>query len=96
MWKNIVQPDRPQVTLWRMRIACWIPKATDTDSEYVILIDLPRQHERASILRHTYIACLVANFSIHVQINFEENFYLQISKASHWMARFQGKWHKTL
>jgi len=24
-WKNIVQPDRPQMTIWRMHIACWIP-----------------------------------------------------------------------
>jgi len=23
MWKNIVQPDRPQVTIWRIRIACY-------------------------------------------------------------------------
>jgi hypothetical protein len=27
----------PQVTMWRMRIACWTPKATDTNSEYVIV-----------------------------------------------------------
>jgi len=27
MWKNIVEGDRTQVTIWRMRIACWIPKA---------------------------------------------------------------------
>jgi hypothetical protein len=25
------------MTIWRMRIACWIPKATNTHSEYVIL-----------------------------------------------------------
>ena len=24
MWKNIVWPDRPQISIWRMRIACWI------------------------------------------------------------------------
>jgi hypothetical protein len=30
--KNIVQPGRPQMTIWRMRIACWIPKATNTDA----------------------------------------------------------------
>jgi hypothetical protein len=24
MWKNILELDRPQMTLWRMRIACWI------------------------------------------------------------------------
>ena len=29
MWKNIVEPDRPQMTILRMRIACWIPKATN-------------------------------------------------------------------
>jgi hypothetical protein len=29
MWKNIVERVRPQVIIWRMRIAYWIPKATD-------------------------------------------------------------------
>ena len=23
MWKNIVEPYRPQITTWRMHIACW-------------------------------------------------------------------------
>ena len=44
-----------------MRIACGIPKTTNTQSEYVILIACPRQqwlHERASVLRYTYVACL--------------------------------------
>jgi len=27
MWKNTVEPDIPQITIWRMRIACWIRKA---------------------------------------------------------------------
>jgi len=26
MWTDTVEPGRPQVTVWRMRIACWIPK----------------------------------------------------------------------
>jgi len=26
------------MTIWRMRIACSIPKSTDTQSEYVIVI----------------------------------------------------------
>jgi hypothetical protein len=30
MWKHIILPDKPQKTMWRMRIACWIPKATQT------------------------------------------------------------------
>jgi len=55
MWENIVEHDRPQMTIWRMRIACWIPKATKTNSECVITIAFPLQkslHERASILRY--------------------------------------------
>ena len=53
MWKNIVEPGSPKTTIWRMRIACWIPKATKTLSEYVMLIALPLQqglHERPSVL----------------------------------------------
>jgi hypothetical protein len=37
MWENIVERGRTQMAIWRMRVACWIPKATDTNSEYVIL-----------------------------------------------------------
>ena len=37
MWKNIAQPDKPQMTIWRMRIECWIPKVTNTHSDYVII-----------------------------------------------------------
>jgi len=36
MWKNIVERGRPQITTWLMRISCWIPKATNTQSYYVI------------------------------------------------------------
>jgi len=38
MWKNIVELDRPQIIIWRIHIACWIHKATNTHSQYVILI----------------------------------------------------------
>jgi len=31
------EPDMPQTTIRRMRMACWITKATNTQSEYVIL-----------------------------------------------------------
>jgi len=43
MRKNIVQPDRPEVTVRRMRIACWILKATNTHSEYAIFVAFPLQ-----------------------------------------------------
>ena len=57
MWKNIVEQDRSRMKIWRMRIACWIRRATNTHSGCVILTDFPLQqwlHERASMLRfHT-------------------------------------------
>jgi len=45
-----------------MCIACWIPKATDTHSEYVILIAFQLQqwlNEMASMLRYMYTGYLV-------------------------------------
>ena len=64
VWKNIVEPGRPQMTIWFMRIACWLPKATDphTTSQYVILITFPLQqrlYECALMLRYTYNAPLI-------------------------------------
>ena len=50
------------MTVWRMRISCWVTKVTNTHSEYVVLIALPRQqwlYERVSVLRYTYIAGVV-------------------------------------
>jgi hypothetical protein len=58
IWKNIVD-----VRIWRMLITCWIPEDKNTHSEYVIRIAFPLQqwllHERASMLRYTYIVCRV-------------------------------------
>jgi hypothetical protein len=65
MWKNKPESDRTQITTWRMRFACWIPKDTNTHSEYVILIAFPGQQmlrERASMLRYMYIGCVVSSF----------------------------------
>ena len=35
MWENIVEPDRLQMTIWRMRSACRITKATNTHSKHI-------------------------------------------------------------
>jgi len=40
MWENKVDPDWPHMTIWRMCVACRIPKATNAHSQYVILIAL--------------------------------------------------------
>jgi hypothetical protein len=41
MWKNIVERGRPQMTIWRMRIACLTPSATSSRPEYAIFIVFP-------------------------------------------------------
>jgi len=35
MWKNVLDRGRSQMTIRRMRIACWMPKATNTRSQFV-------------------------------------------------------------
>ena len=57
--------------IWLMHSACWIPKATNTHSQYVIFVAIQQQqslHERPSILRHAsvYISCRVAQCLRHV------------------------------
>jgi hypothetical protein len=67
--KILVELDTKQTKIWCTLIAVWIPKATNTQSEYVILIAFPLQqllHERSSMLRYTYIVCLVCVLKIEV------------------------------
>jgi len=48
--------------LWNTHIRCWITKASDTHSEYVILVAFPPQqwlHGHNSMFRYTYSACPV-------------------------------------
>jgi len=76
MWKNILEPGRLQMTIWPMRFVCWITKATDTHSEYVILIAFPLQHwstECFPVIRYTYIGCLVTDFTtFYFTLNYKE------------------------
>jgi hypothetical protein len=41
MWKSFVERGRPQMTIWRMHIACWIPKAANTYTGNVKIIAFP-------------------------------------------------------
>jgi len=62
MWKNVVEPGRPQTTMWHMLMACLLSKATNRHSECVTHIALPLHQwllKRTSALRYTYFACIV-------------------------------------
>jgi hypothetical protein len=61
-WKNAVEPYRLRMTIQRTRISSWIPRATNARSEYVRPVTFLQQqwlHEHASVLRCSFIACLV-------------------------------------
>jgi hypothetical protein len=67
----MVQPSRPQMKICSMRITCWITKTTNTHSEYVTPIPFPLQQclqNRASLLRFTYIVCLLYFYSSLLKI----------------------------
>ena len=42
-WENIVERGRPQMAIWRLRIAYWIRKATNIHAGYVRFIAFPLQ-----------------------------------------------------
>ena len=67
IWNSTAQQDRPQMTIRHMRFLCWITKATSTHSEFVIFTAFLLQQwlpQHASILRHTYTACLVVRLTM--------------------------------
>jgi hypothetical protein len=66
-----------QITTQRIHFACWLTKATDIHSEYVILIAAPLQHwihERTTVSRF-YVHCWLVtdlnfmNFEILMAVN---------------------------
>jgi hypothetical protein len=63
MWKNTADGCRPLMAIWRMRTACWIPKGTNTNSEYAILIAFSTTimfARKRLLLGYTYISCFVS------------------------------------
>jgi hypothetical protein len=64
---SYVAYPRPHMTIRRMRIACWIPKATKTHSQYVIFISFPQQqklYERGS----SFVICTLRGSSYLKQL----------------------------
>jgi hypothetical protein len=87
----------------QMRIACWIPEATNTHSQYVILIAFPLQqwlYQCASLLHYTYIACIVLNRNI-ITFPKKATFWISschtvvtISTVCVWKKMSRPDWHK--
>ena len=86
MWKNAVQRGRPRITIQRMRIACWIPRTTNTNTDCVTLIAFPLQqllHECHLMLRYIYTACLVLFFAVALRPNAGHGLLIHVVSRSH-------------
>ena len=60
--ENVCATGQPWMTMWHMHMACWIQKATNALSQYVILIAFQLQqllHQRALILRYRTLPLLL-------------------------------------
>jgi len=53
------------MTIMRKRIACWMPKASDTYAEYVILIAFPLQKRFA----RTHLSITLCTFLVSVPLS---------------------------
>jgi hypothetical protein len=60
MWQHTAERSRSQMTIWRMRFTCWIHKATNTHSEYVIFTAFPQPRvvRRTRLNLTLYLHCL--------------------------------------
>ena len=67
MWKNTLEPSRPQMIMLHMHTAWWMLKATKTHSDYVTVIAILLQqwlHEHSSVLCYMYIASLDSSCNV--------------------------------
>jgi len=38
VWKNVVEPERPKMTIWRIHISRWVPKATNDKFDVILTV----------------------------------------------------------
>ena len=72
-WKNIVDPERPHVTIWQKLITCWILKATNTNQVCIILFVLCN-NDYKNARQYYVIRTLLILFL---------NYYVKFGKESH-------------
>jgi hypothetical protein len=92
--KYIVERGRPQMTMWRMRVACWIPKATNSYSECVMFISfstatmIPRMRPQCYVTRILPVLCSVKLGSCCVDPN-------TLYMMSHWKAALGDRYQNS-
>jgi hypothetical protein len=87
MWQNIVQLGKPQVTIWRMRIAWWIPKTTNIYPEYVITITFLSTmvaRTRLNIMLYVrWLSCYLIVPKLHGELSWYIYIYIYTMRVRH-------------
>jgi hypothetical protein len=74
MWKNVVQPDRPQMTMWLMRVACRTINATHTHTR-------ARTHAHTHGICNTYFSSTVTDNRRRLTITFKRTVPVLLSNS---------------
>jgi hypothetical protein len=70
-WENILEQGRPQMKIWHICIIRWIPKATNTYSEYVMFVAFLHGN-------YVYAKAPRCSFYTYIAFHFKPNFYYGI------------------
>jgi len=76
-WNNTVQLGRPQMTIWRMRVACCIPKDTNIFSEYVVLIAFQCNNGYSNAPQR-YVICTWPVWFLYLPDEYLQSFLLDV------------------
>jgi len=68
-----MEPERPQIRIWSISIACWVPKGTNTHPSYVIAFHYNNCCPNATQYYVILSLSLVLNTSGNVQLKFGRN-----------------------
>ena len=86
----MVELDRPQMTIWRMRFACWITKATNTlNIQYLLLFHGNNKHANA------YHCCFIRILPVSLNVSHITSKILR-SAVGHHQGHFMMTIYKTL
>jgi hypothetical protein len=73
--KNMVVPDWPQASKWRMRDACWMPNATHRLSDYVILV----LFNWNNVFPNEFHCCFVPTLPVLLIVQYCSSLYIPFS-----------------
>jgi len=80
----MVESDRPQMKIWRMRILFWVPKAIDTHMQSVIIINAfsnltTVKQKDLNVTSHVHLIWLNINRGITaVTVGFQVSFIVHL------------------